>query len=177
MTAYQGQDPKILKEQEYADDSQLDIRYRTHQLHTIDPVNFGQWTLERLPWRSDERVLDVGCGPGGLLCKMARRHTGWAGLVGFNFSEGMIAKARQEADGLPASFFVADAQAIPHPAASFDVVMARHMLYHVPDIDRAVAEATRVLKPGGFFLATTNSAHTMYQSAAIRSRATDQFPA
>jgi len=43
----------------YADDTQLNVRYRTHALYTVDPVDFGQWTLERLAWRGDERVLDV----------------------------------------------------------------------------------------------------------------------
>jgi SAM-dependent methyltransferase len=139
-------------------------------------VNFGQWTLERIPWRGNERVLDIGCGPGALLCNMARRHSGWRVLAGFDFSEGMVTKAQQEADSLAVCFFVADAQAIPHPDASYDVVMARHMLYHVPSIDRAVSEAARVLRHGGFFLAVTNSASTMQEATAIRVRAAAQNP-
>jgi len=121
--SWQGKDPTILREQAYADDTHLDIRRRTHQLYTVDPADFGRWTLERLPWRGDERVPDVGCGPGKLLRGMAR-----------------------------------------------------HMLYHVPDIDRAVAEAARVLHPGGCLLTTTNSAGTMPQYWAIRERAARRFP-
>jgi SAM-dependent methyltransferase len=168
---WQGQDAKILREQAYADDSHLDIRRRTHQIYTLDPVDFGQWTLERLPWHGDERVLDVGCGPGDTLREMARRHRGWSLLIGFDFSAGMIGKAANLAVGVPVHFFVADAQAMPFPDHSFDVVMARHMLYHVPDIDRAVAEAARVLRPGGCLLTTTNSAHTMPEYHALHKRA------
>ncbi len=73
MTTKQGQDPRILREQAYADAAHLDVRYRTHQLYTVDPVSFGRWTLELLTWRGDERVLDVGCGPGTLLIEMARQ--------------------------------------------------------------------------------------------------------
>jgi len=183
----QAQDAAILRGQAYADDSQLDIRYRTHQRYTVDPVDFGRWTLERLPWRGDERVLDVGCGPGGLLLEMARHSTmaqhreqtrlpgGWGALVGFDFSAGMAAKAARSAAGQPVHFFVADAQSVPCPDGFFDVVMARHMLYHVPDIGRAVAEAARVLRPGGHFLVTTNGADSMAEYQALCDEAAARF--
>jgi SAM-dependent methyltransferase len=54
--------------------------------------------------------------------------------------------------------------------------MARHMLYHVPDIERAVAEAARVLRPGGHFLATTNGANTMPEYLALRDKTAAHFP-
>ena len=174
--SWQGKDPTILREQAYADDSLLDIRRRTHQLYTVDPVDFGRWTLERLPWRGDERVLDVGCGPGEVLRGMARHSDGWDMLVGSDFSVGMAVEAAGAAAELPTHFLVADAQTNPFPDRFFDVVMARHMLYHVPDIDRAVADATRVLRPGGFFLTVTNSENTMPEYWAIRARAAERFP-
>jgi SAM-dependent methyltransferase len=173
----QGQDPEILRDQAYADDTHLDVRRRTHQLYTLNPVDFGRWTLERLAWRGDERVLDVGCGPGDLLCGMARRHRAWDMLVGLDFSPGMVSKAAGLSNGLQIRFSVGDIQAMPWPDHSFDVVMARHMLYHVPDIEGAITECCRVLRPGGRFLATTNSAHTMPEQRAIRARAASRFPA
>jgi SAM-dependent methyltransferase len=45
---------------------------------------------------------------------------------------------------------------LPFPDSSFDVVTARHMLYHVPNMNKAIHEAKRVLKPGGHFIAVTN---------------------
>lgn len=171
-----GQDPAILREQAYADDVRLDVRRRTHQLYTVDPVDFGRWTLERLPWRGDERVLDVGCGPGDLLGAMARQHSGWGMLAGLDFSAGMVAQAARQTGGRKVHFFVGDAQVLPFPDGAFDVVMARHMLYHVPDVDRAVSEAARILSPGGYLLATTNSTHTMPEYMALRQRAAERFP-
>jgi SAM-dependent methyltransferase len=176
MAFQRGQDPAILREEAYADDAHLDVRRRTHQLYTLDPVHFGRWTLERLPWRGNERVLDVGCGPGDLLREMARQHGNWGLLAGFDFSRGMIAEAVAPAANLTVCFFIGDAQSLPFPEATFDVVMARHMLYHVTDIGRAVAEAGRVLRQGGHFLVTTNSAHTMPEYDAIRRRAAARFP-
>ena len=168
----------------YADDSCLNVRYRTHALYTVDPVDFGQWTLERLTWCGSERVLDVGCGPGDLLREMARRRPGWGALVGFDLSPGMAHRAAELAEGLPPGlsdrdlvcFFVGDAQALPFPEACFDVVMARHVLPYVGDIGRAVAEAARVLRPGGTFVATTNGAGTMPEYRAYWERAVTCFP-
>jgi SAM-dependent methyltransferase len=176
MAFQRGQDPAVLREEAYADDAQLDVRRRTHQLYTLDPVDFGRWTLERLPWHGDERVLDVGCGPGDLLGEMARQHGDWGLLAGLDSSAGMIAEAVAAAANLAVCFLVGDAQSLPFPEATFDVVMARHMLYHVVDVGRAVAEAGRVLRRGGCLLVTTNSAQTMPECQAVRRRAAARFP-
>jgi SAM-dependent methyltransferase len=170
-------DQKRLREEAYADDVHLDVRYRTHQLYTVEPVDFGRWTLERLSWRGGERVLDMGCARGDLLREMARQQGGWGLLAGFDLSPGMVAKGIKLAAGLPVSFFVADAQSLPLLDETFDVVMARHMLYHVPDIQRAVSEATRVLRPDGRFLAVTNSARTMPEYFGLCEKAAARFPA
>ena len=176
MELQRGCDPRVLREQEYADDSHLDVRYRTHQLYTLDPVDFGRWTLERLEWQGDERVLDVGCGPGDLLRQMARTLPDWRALIGFDLSAGMVAQAMERTQGQEVRFLVADAQSVPVPDETFDVVMARHILYHVPDIDRAVSEAARVLRPHGRILVTTNSAHTMPEYQALMAGAARRFP-
>lgn len=56
----------------------------------------------------------------------------------------------------PFTFQVADAQNLPFDDATFDAVIANHMLYHLPDVERALAGIRRVLKPGGKFYAATN---------------------
>jgi SAM-dependent methyltransferase len=77
-----------------------------------------------------------------------------------DFSAGMLRAARQNTLGrLPVANI--DAQAIPFPDSCFDAVLANHMLYHVPDQPRAVAEIRRVLKPGGRLYAATNGATHM----------------
>lgn len=119
------------------------------------PVDFLGWALEQVPWRGGERVLDIGCGNGGYLRRLAGRTT----VLGFDLSRGMLAElAAQPDDGSPRPLLtVADAQALPLPDASCDVALAMHMLYHVPDIALAVRELRRVLRPGGVLLAATNS--------------------
>jgi ubiquinone/menaquinone biosynthesis C-methylase UbiE len=67
----------------------------------------------------------------------------------------MLEAARREL-GERAVYVVADAQELPFPADSFSVVLANHMLYHVPSRPRAFAEIRRVLVSGGTFHASTN---------------------
>lgn len=161
---------------EYADDTALSIRYRTHVRYTLEPVDFVEWTIARLAWQGTERVLDVGCGPGDILRTMIHQNQRWGRLVGCDFSPGMIRRAVELSAGLGVQFLVADAQALPFPDESFDVVMARHMLPYVPDIERAIAEAVRVLRPGGQFLATANGAATMPEYESALNRMAAQFP-
>jgi ubiquinone/menaquinone biosynthesis C-methylase UbiE len=96
-------------------------------------------------------VLEIGCGTGGFARRLADQHPG-ARLVAVDRSPRFadLTAAR----GILAQ--VADATALPFRDASFDLVAAMWMLYHVPDLDRALAEARRVLRPGGRFLAVTN---------------------
>ncbi len=51
---------------------------------------------------------------------------------------------------------VADANHLPYADGTFDAVVAMWMLYHVPNLDRTLAEARRVLRPGGVLIAVTN---------------------
>jgi SAM-dependent methyltransferase len=80
--------------------------------------------------------------------------------VAFDYSPGMASEARQRAvqADLPVQVLRADAQAIPLRDRSVDHALASHMLYHVPDIARALREMKRVVKVGGRVLMTTNAA-------------------
>jgi SAM-dependent methyltransferase len=97
------------------------------------------------------RVLEVGCGWGDLAESIARE-TG-AQVVATDLSPHMVELAR--AGGLDAQ--VADVQALPYADGSFDAAVAAWMLYHVPALDRGLAELARVLRPGGRLVVATNS--------------------
>jgi SAM-dependent methyltransferase len=98
-----------------------------------------------------ERVLEVGCG-WGELAEWIRRDTG-AAVVATDLSPHMVDLARER--GVNAR--LADVQDLPFGDGEFDVAVAAWMLYHVPDLDRGVAELARVLRPGGRLVAVTNS--------------------
>ncbi|HEY2778728.1 MAG TPA: class I SAM-dependent methyltransferase [Gaiellaceae bacterium] len=96
-------------------------------------------------------VLEVGCG-WGELAEWIARETG-AKVVAVDLSPRMVELALER--GVDAS--VADVQALPFADGTFDLVVAAWMLYHVPDLDRGIAEIARVLRPGGTLVASTNS--------------------
>jgi ubiquinone/menaquinone biosynthesis C-methylase UbiE len=83
-----------------------------------------------------------------------------------DFSAGMVEASRRGLGGR-ATYVVADAQELPFPAASFDLVIANHMLYHVPDRPRAFTEISRVLVPGGTFHASTNGRGHLAELGAL----------
>jgi len=141
--------------------------YQYQQPH-IDLVG---WALEPVAWRGDERVLDVGCGPGQYLRRLAQRPG--LQLIAMDLSRGMLvdlARAWDAAAPLPRRA-VADLQALPLPDASLDVALAMHMLYHVLDIERAARELRRVLRPGGTLLAVTNSEGHLAEFSSLMAEA------
>lgn len=130
--------------------------YRTPR---IDPVDIA---AELVP-ADALLMLDVGCGYGRYLKRLRADHPE-ATVVGIDAAPGMLA-------GVEPPIMAADAQAIPYPDDSVDTVLAMHMLYHVPDIAKAVAEFRRVLKPGGTLLVSTNTHDDMAEPYALWGRA------
>jgi SAM-dependent methyltransferase len=96
-------------------------------------------------------VLEVGCGTGVFAARLVEELPGIA-LLAVDQSPRLVELTRER--GVPAQ--VQDVQHLLAPDASYDVVLALWMLYHVPDLDRGLAEVRRVLRPGGRFVAVTN---------------------
>jgi SAM-dependent methyltransferase len=146
-------DPKHLTTVAYASGANLAARqsiyrFQQPQLHFVD------WALAQLEWAGVASVVDVGCGNGAYLRRLAPRVPR---LVGLDLSRGMLADVAQGWDeGAPLHLAVADAQALALRDQCADVVLTMHMLYHVPDIPAAVRELRRVLRHGGVLLAATN---------------------
>jgi ubiquinone/menaquinone biosynthesis C-methylase UbiE len=143
--------------EQYKNAANLNDRIQLHVRFSTNRYDFHMWVFDQLKLAADSRVLELGCGPGSLWRpNMARIPAGWQ-ITLTDFSPGMLAEARANLAGAqPFAFEQADAQAIPFADASFDAVIANHMLYHVPDRAKAFAEIRRVLRPTGRFYAATN---------------------
>ena len=108
----------------------------------------GELLCESVDLRAGERVLDVATGSGNTALAAARRFTS---VTGVDYVPALIerAKVRAEAEGLPAEFLVGDAEELPVPDASFDVVLSTFGVMFAPNQPKAAAEMLRVLRPGG----------------------------
>jgi SAM-dependent methyltransferase len=103
--------------------------------------------LDRARLRAGDRLLDLGCGAGGLLA--AARARG-AGVAGLDAADSLVAIARRRLPG--ARIEIGDMEALPFPDAAFDVVTAVNALQFAADPGRALAEAARVCRPAGSVL-------------------------
>lgn len=154
---------------QYADSSKLAARARLHQEFSVGEPWFP-WVMDRLPLKPGARVLDIGCGPAWFWAASQGHFPAGLHLTLADQSEGMVKEATERC--APLSFAAVtgqqtDAAALPFADDSFDVVIAMHMLYHVPDQEKAVAEMFRVLKPGGTLAATNNGADNLRQLYAL----------
>ena len=104
--------------------------------------------IEALDVHSTERVLDVATGSGNAALAAARRG---CDVTGVDYVPALLDRARRraEAEGLPVEFVEGDAEALPFPDASFDVVSSVFGSMFAPDQEKTAAELARVVKPGG----------------------------
>lgn len=151
-------DQHYLKSDQYKDSSNLEARIELHRRFSTNPYGWCRWVFDallKLP--ANARILELGCGPGLLWKENAGRiPAGW-NIILSDLSPGMLDAAWRNlvVIGRAFKFEGIDAQSIPYPEETFDAIIANHMLYHVPDRPKAIAEIQRVLKPAGHLFATT----------------------
>lgn len=149
---------RYLLDEQYKDGSLFTARLRIMQQLSGNPFDYA-WIFRQIRQEPHCRVLELGCGPGYLWQNNKERiPTGWE-ITLSDFSAGMLKEARCNLAQIERNFAfqVIDAQAIPFEDAHFDRVIANCMLYHVPNLPRALSEIRRVLKPTGYFYAATFS--------------------
>jgi ubiquinone/menaquinone biosynthesis C-methylase UbiE len=141
--------------EQYATDANLRARIDLHQRFSTAAEDWHRWLFERVAPGPGASILEVGCGPAEFWKRnLDRLDPSWR-LTLTDLSPGMIDAARQVL-GEKAEYAVADVEELPFADESFDVVLACHMLYHVPDRPKAFAEIRRVLVCGGVLHAATN---------------------
>ncbi|MFL5627922.1 MAG: class I SAM-dependent methyltransferase [Ktedonobacteraceae bacterium] len=151
-------DQHYLLTDQYNNAQKLEARIQLHQRFSTNTYDWQHWVFDHLTIPPESYILELGCGPADLWRKNTKRIPESWHITLSDFSPGMVQEARQYLSDSTQdfSFQQIDAQSIPFEDAHFDAVIANHMLYHVPDRAKALAEIRRVLKPGGHFYAATN---------------------
>jgi ubiquinone/menaquinone biosynthesis C-methylase UbiE len=154
-------DPKYVSGQ-YRSAAHLNTRIGLHERFSVNPYGWQRWVFDQFDLPAQCSILELGCGAGHLwTTNLDRLPPGWTVCLS-DASAGMLAQARANLGESAArsSFRQVDARAIPFADGSFDAVIANHMLYHVPDRAKALAEIRRVLKPGGrLYTSTVGAGH------------------
>jgi SAM-dependent methyltransferase len=141
-------DPAHVREQ-YATEDGLEARRSFYE--EVDGPDAREVAFEAVAAVRPQRVLEVGPGPGEASERIARQLG--AEVVAVDVSARMVELARER--GVDAR--VGDVQSLPFDDGSFDCALAAWVLFHVPDLDRALSELARVLRPGGRLVAVTTS--------------------
>jgi SAM-dependent methyltransferase len=140
-------DPEIVRG-EYASEDGLRARWSAYrELTGLTAPEIAFRAVEEI---TPSRMLEVGCGWGDFSARVAAE-LGVA-VLAIDISPRMVELARER--GVDAR--VGDVQELPFEDGVFECVAANWMLYHVPDLDRGLAELARVLTPGGRLVAATN---------------------
>lgn len=173
------QDMHYLQKNQYRDSSNLDARAALHRQFSTASMRWQPWVFDWLKLEPGTRVLECGCGPGWLWRENAARIPQGCHITLTDLSPGMVAEAEAALGNSSHRFDFqqANIQALDFPDDTFDVVVANHMLYHVPDLPQALSEIQRVLKENGRLIAATNGNNHMKElpllvPEAIRQQAT-----
>lgn len=107
------------------------------------------------------KLLDVGCGPGVLLSRLA-----WSGLKvsGVDCSPEMITEAKKRTRGTDVHLMIGRAEALPFKDRTFDVVLALGVLEYLPDVMNGLTEIARVAKPDAVIVVSMLNADSVYRS-------------
>lgn len=153
-------------EKQYKNPKNLNTRISIHEKYSTNHQPFGDWIISHYEIKPNYRILELGCGTGDMWKGRLSLLDGGSYLTLTDFSFGMLETAKKNIGDSPfVDYQVVDIQEIPYEEDAFDAVIANMMLYHVPDLDRALSEVRRVLKPGGSFYCATYGEHGIVKTA------------
>ena len=142
--------------EQYRTDDNLNRRISIHEKYSVNKLGFANWIYSHYNFPYDSEILEVGCGNGNMWKNQLPLPKSGIHLTLTDFSDGMVAASKNNlGEHENITYRTADISSLPYDSCRFDVVIANMMLYHVPDIDKALEEVRRVLKNEGTFYCST----------------------
>lgn len=142
---------------QYQNASNISSRISLHSLYAQNPKGWFPWIYEQCQIQTGMKILEVGCGDGTLWVQNKERLPADIQVTLSDVSEGMLRDARRALGTEDArfDFQVLDCQQIPYPENTFDLVVANHVLFYCDNLQTALAEIRRILKPEGRLVCST----------------------
>ncbi|PEB48699.1 SAM-dependent methyltransferase [Bacillus thuringiensis] len=157
---------------QYNVSNHLQTRIDTHAHYEEKHVDLDTIVIKHLQLQGEENILEVGCASGKFLSLLQTNgHKG--PLTGLDQSEAMLAEAAKTNNLI--EWKRGDASKLPFETNYYDLIIARHMLYHMKDVEKTVQGFHKVIRPGGSLLATTNSSVTLPRIVEMCNRMLDAF--
>ena len=165
---------------QYKNASNLEVRIQLHKDYSVNEIRWFPWIYQQLDMKRERKVLELGCGTGGLWTENMDNLPEEVDIYLSDQSAGMVEDAKnnirrqwkktekQRAEGVRKQsgqqegigktrfhFNVFDCEKIPYQDQKFDLVVANHVLFYIEDRQKVYEEIKRVLKPGGIFVCST----------------------
>ena len=162
---------------QYRNSTNISARIRLHRLFSSNKQGWFPWIYEQCQITEGMKILELGCGNGRLWIENKAKLPADCEIILSDISEGMIRDVRREQSLQDDRFSFAafDCHAIPYEDASFDLVIANHVLFYCKDVDRVCSEVGSVLKPGGRFVCGTYGVAHMQEVSRLVTQFDDRI--
>lgn len=142
---------------QFSTDSNLAFRIDFYSKYDTAPQKFSDWLFKKYRFSENDTILELGCGNGCHWDNRIDTLPSGCELILSDISEGMINEVQKKYGDKGVTIKKIDIQSIPYDSDSIDVIIANHMLFHIPDLSKALSEICRVLRTDGLFYAATDS--------------------
>ena len=141
---------------QYKNPNKLNIRIQLHQLYSTNKEGFNNWIVKHYNIKKESSILELGCGTGITWKDNTHLLQDCKEVYFTDLFEGMIKEAKTNiGEHSNIHYEVVNAEELPYEDERFDIVIANMMLYHIPNLDKALSEIRRVLKKNGIFYCAT----------------------
>ena len=164
--------------QQYLNSSNIGARISLHAKYAVNKQGWFPWIFEQCDMHDGMRVLELGCGNGSFWLENWEKIPAKAQITLSDQSEGMLREAKKAFSGkrkIRFDYQVIDFHDIPEKDASYDLVIANHVLFYAKDFAKVLGEIRRVLKPGGRLICSTYGTAHMKEISALAAEFDDRI--